>query len=302
MKILIIGYGSIGKRHYEILKEFENVDTISVVSKRQHKGINTISELHFVKSLTQYDYFVIASETIKHYEQLKFLCSKVNNKTILVEKPLFSQPDIVELNNNNVYAGYNLRFHPILQLIKKWISQEEIYSTQINCGQYLPSWRPQIDYKKTYSADINMGGGVLRDLSHELDYMFWLFGDINNIEYLNTKASDLEITSDDIFTAIGRTSKNIIFNINIDYISKIPIRYIVIHTKRFSIYADLINNTLKKIDINNSITDKEFKTLERNSTYIKMHESILHGLNSACNFNEAMKIVNFINKIEFKRE
>ncbi len=91
MKVLIIGYGSIGKRHYEILSSLKNINCVDIVTKQNIQNIKSFQKLSDINNLDIYDYFVISSETSKHYEQLKYVCKNVKNKKILVEKPLYDK-------------------------------------------------------------------------------------------------------------------------------------------------------------------------------------------------------------------
>ena len=271
MKILIIGFGSIGKRHFDILSK--NYD-VKVVSKYKGNFFN-LDEVNF----EEFDYFVIANETYKHFETLKYINERVKDKIILVEKPLFDKEYDLVLNNK-VYVAYNLRFHPLIQKLKNF---KDILYINIFVGQDLRMWRKR-DYRNSYSADIKKGGGVLKDLSHEIDYLMWCGGDIENISYIDTKISDLDIKSDDLFTAIGKTNKGIVFNISMDYISKKPIRQIIVHTLKDSFIFDLINYNINK-----------------NYTYEMLHNSILNQSGKdVCSFEEGMKIVKFITKVKYE--
>ena len=302
MNVLIIGFGSIGKRHFEILQSMQSVSSIEVVTKQNIKNINTYSSIDNIDDLAIYDYFIISSETLKHYEQLKYLTQRVSNKSILVEKPLYDKEcTTIERNKNTIFTAYNLRFHPILSALKEILHKEEIYYANIVCGQYLPTWRPDQDYTKSYSADKNLGGGVLRDLSHELDYASWLFGNILKVDSISTKISNLEITSDDIFTAIMTTDKKTILNISLDYISKTPIRRLIIHTKEHTIEANLIENTLLKYDVNGKkITLIDKLDLHRNHSYQEMHKAIIKkNTKTLSSFEDGLKIVSLISSIQF---
>lgn len=301
MNILIIGYGSIGKRHFEILNKFDEIKEINIVTKQELKDIVTFTELNEITNLVFYDYFIISSETVKHYEQLKYICSKVNNKKILVEKPLYDKTHDAINSNNEIFTAYNLRFHPVMQKLSNILKDEEIYYANIICGQYLPTWRPAKNYKLSYSASLKQGGGVLRDLSHELDYTAWLFGDIVKIDAINTKISDLEITSDDLFTAIAFTKKRAVVNITMDYISKTPIRRLIIHTADKTIEADVVNNTIVMHDKNANREEVSLGKIESNHSYSKMHEAILgNNYEKLCSFTHGKKIVKLINNIEFQ--
>ncbi len=301
MKVLIIGFGSIGKRHFEVLNAFDNVTSVDIVTKQRLEDTPSYLNLENIEDLNIYDYFIIASETVKHFDQLKYICSQVHHKKILVEKPLYDKVYEKIETTNQIKVAYNLRFHPVLEKLADILRDEDIYYVNVICGQYLPAWRPEQDYRKSYSADIGQGGGVLRDLSHELDYITWLFGDIKKIDAINTKVSDLEINSDDIFTAIAISDRKVIINVSVDYISKTPMRRLIIHTQKNTIEADMINNTIIVSDKNSNVKNIECESVDRNYTYIQMHEAILNNsYENICSFNEGSKIIDIIENIEFK--
>ena len=152
MKVLIIGFGSIGKRHYEVLSKLSKVQSIDLVTKQDIQEKVCYKNLEVVDNINQYDYFVISSETNKHFEQLKFLKENVKNKLIFCEKPLFESKKDFEIKNNKIFVGYVLRFHPLLEKLKEFVKNENIILVNAQCGQYLPSWRPNTDYKNCYSA------------------------------------------------------------------------------------------------------------------------------------------------------
>ncbi len=301
MKVLIIGFGSIGKRHFEVLNAFDNVTSVDIVTKQRLEDTPSYLNLENIEDLNIYDYFIIASETVKHFDQLKYICSQVHHKKILVEKPLYDKVYEKIETTNQIKVAYNLRFHPVLEKLADILRDEDIYYVNVICGQYLPAWRPEQDYRKSYSADIGQGGGVLRDLSHELDYITWLFGDIKKIDAINTKVSDLEINSDDIFTAIAISDRKVIINVSVDYISKTPMRRLIIHTQKNTIEADMINNTIIVSDKNSNVKNIECESVDRNYTYIQMHKAILNNsYENICSFNEGSKIIDIIENIEFK--
>ena len=301
MKVLLIGYGSIGKRHFEILNGFYDVGTIDVITKQNIDELNTFKTLQNIENITIYDYFIIATETSKHFEQLEYICKHTKDKKILVEKPLFDKEYTLEKCHNHIFVAYNLRFHPLLQKLKEILVDEEVYYANIIAGQYLPTWRTGQDYRESYSARLSLGGGVLRDLSHELDYTNWLFGEITIIDSINTKISDLEIKSDDIFTALARTDEGTIINVTMDYISKMPLRRLTIHTKYKTIETNFVNNTLEIFDMDGMKDSILFETIDRNYTYSMMHRAILNkNKNSVCSFEDGIKTVKLINNINFR--
>lgn len=298
MKVLLIGYGSIGKRHYEVLSEIDSVTKIDVVTAQTLPELTTYGSIEQVEDLEGYGYIVIASETYKHYGQIEYLENTTNNKIILCEKPLFDTFRNIEVKNNSVYVGYVLRFHPLLQRIHFLLKGEELLATQIRCGSYLPSWRPGADYRKSYSASKEQGGGVLLDLSHEIDYMQWLFGSVESISAYQSKISDLEIDSDDIVIAMGKTDKQVTFTISLDYISKIPMREMTIHTNDKTIQADFINNSLRIASKEGGIETIEIESFDRNDLFRLMHLSALGNKENLCTLAEGLNVMKTISTIQ----
>ena len=295
----MVGYGSIGKRHFDILNNFDEVNSIGVVTKQNIDELDTYKSLQDIENISIYDYFIIATETSKHFEQLDYICRHTTDKYILVEKPLFDKEHTLEGCDNNVFVAYNLRFHPLLQKLKAILADEDVYYANILAGQYLPTWRPNQDYRESYSAKLSLGGGVLRDLSHELDYINWLFGDITVVSSINTKISDLEIESDDIFTALAKTDKGAIINVTMDYISKTPLRRITIHTKTKTIEADMVTNTINLFDKNGIKSSIKPDKVHRDYTYTNMHKAIINNnFENTCSFEEGLRIVDIIEETD----
>ncbi|MCT7519013.1 Gfo/Idh/MocA family protein [Aliarcobacter cryaerophilus] len=298
MKVLLIGFGSIGKRHYEVLSKLSEVQSIDLVTKQNIENIVCYKNLEIVENINQYDYFVIASETNKHFEQLDFLEKNVKDKLIFCEKPLFESKQDLKIKNNKVFIGYVLRFHPLIKKLIEFIRNENIILVNAKCGQYLPSWRQNSDYRDCYSAKKEQGGGVLLDLSHEIDYVQLICGNINEIKSYQVKISDLEINSDDLTMLIGKTDKNIFVNISIDYISKITHRKLFVETFENSYELDFISNKLIKKDKNGLEEIYSFSNLERNYMFEKMHLDIFNQQKSVCTFKEALEVMNTISTIQ----
>ena len=142
------------------------------------------------------------------------------------------------------------------------------------------------------------GGGVLLDLSHEIDYVQWLFGKILDIQSYQVKVSDLEIDSDDLTMLIGKTNKNVFVNISIDYISKITHRRLVVDTIENSYELDFISNKL--IRKNKHGIEENFSSidLERNYMFEKMHKSILGDKENVCDYKNGLDVMNTITIIQ----
>jgi predicted dehydrogenase len=298
LKVLIIGFGSIGKRHYEVLSQISQVQSIDLVTKQNIEDKICYKSLEVVYNINQYNYFVIASETNKHFEQLKFLEENVKNRLIFCEKPLFQSKKDLEIKNNQVFVGYVLRFHPLLEKLKEMISAENVILINAKCGQYLPSWRPNTDYRECYSSKRDEGGGVLLDLSHEIDYVQWLCGQLKEIKSYKVKISDLEIDSDDLTMFIGKTHRDIFVNVSIDYISKQTHRRVLVETFENTYELDFIASSLVKKNKAGLEEIFSFSNLERNSMFEKMHLDIFKKQKAICSFQEALEIMETISTIQ----
>lgn len=298
MKILITGYGSIGKRHEQVLAGLKPEAIIDIVSTHLNSSRFHFSTLQEVEEPSSYDYFVISSRTADHFHQLKYLDSRVSGKTILIEKPLFHESIPYSSSRNSVFVGYNLRYHPLIIQLKNLAAKHHFRTVNAIVGQYLPDWRPGTDYRNSYSSSARLGGGVLLDLSHELDYLQWVFGPLEWVQAAGGKVSRLEIDVEDAVSIIGKTSSGMIQNISLDYLSRIPVRRIHAIADDLTCIVDLIEGTLK---LRSETADDSFSLeadFNRNSTYYNMHKDLLEGNDiKACTLQEGVSLLKTIGRI-----
>ena len=162
----------------------------------------------------------------------------------MVEKPLFNKFYNLKIKNNKVFVGYDLRIHPIINFIKNKLRNKKIWYASVECGSFLPFWRKNIPYHKSSSAKKKSGGGVLLELSHELDYFLLFFKKFNILDVFNKKISNLKINTDD-FLDVKFYNKDIPFiNIRLNYFARKNIRMITIEGKNISINACLLTNKI----------------------------------------------------------
>ena len=298
--VLIFGYGSIGKRHANILSKLVNKKNIIILTNQKISKFKTIKNVNALKNLNP-NYIVICNRTSNHLQTIKLIEKKFKNKTVLVEKPLFSKPNNIKIKKNNYYVAYNMRFNPIINLIREKIKSKKIWSVNIFCGSYLPLWRKNIDYRESSSARKTFGGGVLLDLSHELDYVQWLFGKLKILYSKSMKLSNLEINTDDFLSLIAKTKKIPHIQITLNYFTRQKTRQIFLDGKDICLQADLIK---KKVIWYKGNKKKifQFKKFDRNTEYKEQHLAILLKKNSnkLCRFSEGKQLVDLINNIKFK--
>ena len=282
---IVIGYGSIGKKHCNTLKKF-NVDYYVISSQKN------IKEKHIkyseIKNINP-DYVIIASPTSKHLLDLMTVDRLIKNKVILIEKPVFNKKTNFIPKNNKVFVAYNMRFHPIINYLKNLSKKNIIYNAEVYCGSYLPNWRKR-SYIHTSSANKKLGGGVVNDLSHEIDYSGYIFGKLKKIFMYKDRISNLSINTED-YANIFCKSKKINILICLDYISKIEKRMIKVNYKKFTVEADLIKNKVYYAS-NNFKKTAHFKKIDTYNEQIK--HMINNKFNNFCTFNEGVKVLEII--------
>ena len=294
-KIVIIGFGSAGQRHYDSLKKIKNVKILILTKIRK---FNFLSKLSALKSINP-DYFVISTPTSEHYSIASFIEKNFKGKKILIEKPLFHKYKNFNARNNTFYVGYQLRFHPIIDKLRRISDDEKILNVNIICNSYLPLWRKR-DYELSYSSKKKEGGGVLLDLSHELDFLQWTFPHVKYKYIFKTKLSSLKINTDDICTISGFDKLNKFpFQINLSYFSKANRRLVIVDTERFTFTGNLFENYFEIHYPKRKIHRKYKKFNSKHLTYL-MHKSILtgRGAEKLSSLNSGKLIMKSINQLE----
>ncbi len=238
--ILIVGLGSIGLRHLRIAREIFPESRIAILRHQETKEIpkDANKVFHTLSDAIQFkpQIAIICTPASIHIEISMALVQE--GVHVLIEKPISNKKEgLEELNNEAVknncvlMVGYNLRFLSSLNKFKNLIDNNfigDLYSVRSEAGQYLPSWRDK-DYRKTVSAKKSLGGGVLLELSHELDYLRWIFGDIEFVQAQLSKQSALDIDVEDTVHTIMTFKKNykninLIASLSLDFIRHDKVR------------------------------------------------------------------------------
>jgi predicted dehydrogenase len=253
MNILIIGLGSIAKKHINALRslttDFKVFALRSSLDAIQYGDVINIFNLD--DNSLNFKFAIISNPTHLHYHYIELLSKK--EIPLFIEKPAVHKLDkvgdllnLISVKQLTTYVACNLRFHPCLEFLKNKLNKEKLRINEVNvyCGSYLPDWRPGNDFRKVYSANPEMGGGVHLDLFHELDYVTWLFGlpssshsVIRNVSSLAIDASDYAnyILQYEMFTA----------SVVLNYYRKKPKREIEIIFEDVTWTINLIKNTIK---------------------------------------------------------
>jgi predicted dehydrogenase len=234
-RVLIVGLGSIGKRHLRLARELLPNANIRVLRHQECDSIPEHANGCF-SSLEQAINFApqlaaIASPSPYHVDVAQSLA--LVGVHLLVEKPLSASLegvshliDICSKQNTVLMTGYNLRFLPSLQRFRDMLKQGglgRVLSVRCESGQYLPSWRPDADYRQGVSARRELGGGVLLELSHELDYLRWIFGEVEWVKANLSRQSSMEINVEDTAHLIlgfapAASGHQLIGTVNLDFV------------------------------------------------------------------------------------
>lgn len=255
---LVVGSGSIARRHIANLKTLFPEATIGCTSA-SGKPLNAhdlgadvfYSDLQ--AALTdELRFAIIATPAPFHVQQAMMLLNK--NVPILIEKPV---TDCLKRYNwaKNAFNGhldrieiaYNLRYMPSAVAVKHHLDQQllgKVHAVTVDVGQYLPDWRPSTDYRQNVSANKTLGGGVLLELSHELDYLTWFFGDFESVFCLTNNTGVLDIDVEDVADALITRHDGLQVNIHLDFLQHKAFRTCKIIGEHGTMMWDLLSNRL----------------------------------------------------------
>jgi len=234
-RILIVGHGSVGKRHLRLARALLPDADIRVLRHQEYVSIPEHANGCFSRMEQAIDFApqvaVVANPATYHMIATQQLAGA--GVHLLVEKPLSALLDgirpLLEVCRQQkivLLTGYNLRFLPSLQRFRELLKANAIgrtLSVRCEAGQYLPSWRPDADYRQGVSARLELGGGALLELSHELDYLRWIFGEVDWVKATLTRQSNLEIDVEDTAHLIlgfapADEGSQLIGTVNLDFV------------------------------------------------------------------------------------
>ncbi len=268
MKICMVGLGSIGQRHFrnigKVLSRRGAAFSIDALRVKGKKVDNEI-EMHLAKTYhsvdampDDYDVIFVTNPTVFHYETVKQLIHKT--KHLFIEKPVFDTPRDMggfDLETGVRYVACPLRHKKVIQHMKELVEQgAEFHSVRAISSSYLPDWRKGIDYRKVYSADKKMGGGVELDLIHEWDYLVYLFGMPEKMYKLVGRCSDLEIDAEDIAVYIAKYADKML-ELHLDYFGTETVRALELIGNQKKYIVDINRNLIKTVE-----RDKEEKQMD----------------------------------------
>ncbi len=260
MKVLIAGTGSIGLRHIKNIQRLDgNAQFLFLRQSERHDelsrdlGAEVISSLEFITK-DNVDCAIVATPSALHSRLIVELIKL--NIPMYIEKPVVTKmQDIGKVYDALKYyeykkatlVGCNLRFLPSLIKVKEMLSSQvigNVVRASFQAAQWLPDWRPNQDYTQSYSANPELGGGVVMDLIHELDAARWLLGEFDNVQAFVSSCPSLQIQSEAVACIIMRGKLTPLVSINLDYVSRRPIRRYEFVGDEGTIIWDLVEKSL----------------------------------------------------------
>lgn len=293
MRSVVIGNGSIGQRHWRLLDEMGTSPLL--VSRRPSSGRRSFTSVAEAILDCEPGLVVVATETSNHFLDLESLAATGYRGRVLVEKPLFAvrHQDVPANEFSDLRIAYNLRLHPLIDAFCAALGGEKPKIIQAAAGQYLPDWRPGRDWTSSYSAESAKGGGVLRDLSHELDLLLWLCGPVADVFAIGGRSGLLPINSDDHWSILLAFVSGSQASLQLDYLNRPGRRFLAAEFAGGSLRADFTTGTLT---LNGEVQHVE---TTRDESYRRQLEAMLTGdTDRLCDVGGATMVLDVIDRIE----
>jgi len=316
LNFAVIGLGNISIRHRGNLKKLfpkakvyavsASGRTPSEIIENADKVLSSIDEIININP----KFVIVASPATFHAEHaIPFIQAGI---PVLIEKPLSASTieshkilAAADLHKTPVAVGYCLRYLSSSQEIKRLLDNKivgKVYNVFVEIGQFLPDWRLTKNYRDSVSASSKLGGGALLELSHELDYIQWLFGELNLLSAILRSSKELSLEVEDLADILAKTSKRSVVSIHLDFLQKQAYRKCRVLGSEGVLEWNLIKNqiTLTNKEKNELIFDAS--NTDKNQMYLDMlldFENMINTKPNQCiTLNEAHQTISFIDEIK----
>lgn len=291
---LVVGLGSIGRTHARVLTELGA--TVEVVTRRQGEGYVAHESIDAAFAGAGFDYCVVASATSDHAADVRELSRAGFGGVLLVEKPVAARSGEFPAGAGfeRVGAGYNLRFHPAASWLRRQLGERPVLVADLAAQSFLPDWRPGRDPRETASGSRARGGGVLRDLSHEIDLMLWLFGEPRAVAARGGSLGEMGIDVETAVSAVLELERAPVATLRLSYLDRLAERRVRVTTELDTLEADMLGGACR------SSAGEERFAVDWERTYADLHLA-MHGQGSVeavCTLDEALAAVACIERIE----
>lgn len=235
MKFLIAGFGSTGRRHMRNLLALGERDILfyrtsrSTLPTEELDGFTVETNLEAALDHRP-DAVIVTNPTALHLDVA--IPAAAHGCHILMEKPVAESTERIpalrqalEAGGGSFLAGFQFRFHPGLQQVARWLVDGAIgrpVSARVQWGEYLPGWHPWEDYRASYSARKDLGGGVVLTLCHPFDYLRWFLGDAQDLWAFTARLGDLDLDVEDTAQIGIRFAGGPLAAVHLDYLRQPP--------------------------------------------------------------------------------
>lgn len=282
MKILIAGYGSIGKRHFNNLRSLGVKDFVFLRSNNSTLDLSELADYpveHSIEAALAHkpDAVVVSNPTALHLDVA--IPAAAQGCSLLMEKPVsHSLERVAQLQaaaaagGSRILVGFQWRFHPTLQKAAELLQSGQmgrVLSARAHWGEYLPNWHPYEDYRKGYSARADLGGGVVLTLCHPFDYLRWLLGDVRSVWASLAHSGELEIAVEDQAEVGLEFTSGALASVHLDYVQQPPSHTLQIVCSQGRLEWNAATGTLVQTQANGE--QREFSPeagFERNQLFI----------------------------------
>lgn len=312
MKALVIGAGSIARRHLRNLRTFNGIGPIGVMASRGR--ILDARDLLADKLFTSLDEalewmperVIVASPAPFHLAQARRFAE--TGIAVLIEKPLshdwmscLEHQDWLIQHEQLLSVGYNLRYLPSAGFMKSYIAGgglSALSSIHIDVGQYLPDWRPDSDYRTQVSAQRALGGGAILELSHEIDLLLWLMGQAQGVYCRARNTGQLEIDVEDTVDALFTLSAGTSVSLHMDFLQRARVRRFKLVCAEGNLLWNLASDTVDLITLSQSKRLFSSPSEDRNHSYIEELSSFIRTGRCAASIGEAFAVMRAIDAMK----
>ncbi|MGC8669235.1 MAG: Gfo/Idh/MocA family protein [Chthonomonadales bacterium] len=295
-RFLVIGCGSIGRRHMRNLRALRagvlfawDPDPTQLGSACEEVSAQAVPSLQAGLE-AEPDACFICSPTALHSAQVQMAASYSH---LFVEKPLAADAAsardaaaAVRVHHRICLVACNLRFHPGVVALREALEEGQVghpLIVQAEFGSYLPDWRPWQDYRSSYSARRELGGGILLDAIHELDLVRWLAGELTLVQGFRATTKTLQIDTEEIACLHGRSSSGVCFQIHLDYLQRIYTRRCKVIGTEGTLLWDLSQGqTLLQRPGHDGTVLSDFRGMDLNQMYVHELRHFLDCLDGRC--------------------
>lgn len=305
MKVLIVGLGSIGRRHMGILQSFGNIDLAALRSgSKQQNSSESCLELFSVSEALKFapDGVIVCNPTSLHINAaLPFLKEGIK---VFIEKPISDSSEnlnILKPYRHLIKVAYCLRFLDTYEFLKREFEVNPPFKISFKRSFYLPHWHPNSDYRQEYVARKDLGGGVLRTFSHEIDLAVYWFGIPNSVIGVTDKIGFLDIDTDDFAFFTLKMESGVRLNYELDLYSPLNINQGEAFTIKGKYTWDTNKVSFATYEGQDVKVLYESSEDSLNKMYEKQLKDFLNFINNeesrACSLDQAAKSIEIIESI-----